>query len=45
VTGVQTCALPIYEERFALRDRMIDVLNRRSYLGNLVRDVNEVLEG
>lgn len=26
------------------RDRMVDLLNRRSYLRNLVRDVNEVLE-
>jgi molecular chaperone HscB len=33
------------EERTILRDRMVDVLNRRSYIRNLVRDVNEVLEG
>ena len=26
------------------RDRMVDLLNRRSYIRNLVRDVNEVLE-
>ena len=26
------------------RDKMVDLLNRRSYLRNLVRDVNEVLE-
>jgi molecular chaperone HscB len=26
------------------RDKMVDVLNRRSYIRNLVRDVNEVLE-
>ena len=32
------------EERSVLRDKMVDVLNRRSYLRNLVRDVNEVLE-
>jgi molecular chaperone HscB len=25
------------------RDRMVDLLNRRSYIRNLVRDVNEVL--
>lgn len=31
-------------DRFKLRDKMVDVLNRRSYLRNLVRDVNEVLE-
>jgi len=33
------------EDRTILLDRMLDVLNRRSYLRNLVRDVNEVLEG
>src|SRR6266496_2969429 len=27
-----------------VRDKMVDVLNRRSYIRNLVRDVNEVLE-
>ena len=32
------------EGRHAIRDQMVDVLNRRSYLRNLVRDVNEVLE-
>ena len=32
------------EERIRVRDRMIDLLNRRSYIRNLVRDVNEVLE-
>jgi molecular chaperone HscB len=26
------------------RDKMVDVLNRRSYIRNLVRDVNDVLE-
>jgi molecular chaperone HscB len=26
------------------RDKMMDLLNRRSYIRNLVRDVNEVLE-
>ncbi len=31
-------------DRLKLRDKMVDVLNRRSYLRNLVRDVNEVLE-
>jgi molecular chaperone HscB len=33
------------EERLKIRDRMVDVLNRRNYIRNLVRDVNEVLEG
>ncbi len=31
-------------ERLKVRDRMVDVLNRRNYFRNLVRDVNEVLE-
>ena len=31
-------------DRLKIRDRMLDVLNRRNYLRNLVRDVNEVLE-
>ncbi len=30
-------------ERRAARDRMVDLLNRRSYIRNLVRDVNEAL--
>jgi molecular chaperone HscB len=32
------------EERSHVRDRMVDVLNRRNYIRNLVRDVSEVLE-
>jgi molecular chaperone HscB len=32
------------EERRQSRDRMVDLLNRRNYIRNLVRDVNEVLE-
>lgn len=32
------------DDRLKIRDRMVDVLNRRSYLRNLVRDVNEVME-
>jgi molecular chaperone HscB len=32
------------DERRPVRDKMVDVLNRRSYIRNLVRDVNEVLE-
>jgi molecular chaperone HscB len=32
------------QERTTVRDRMVDLLNRRSYIRNLVRDVNEVLE-
>jgi molecular chaperone HscB len=32
------------EDRLAVRDRMVDVLNRRNYLRNLLRDVEEVLE-
>ena len=32
------------EELSQIRDRMLDVLNRRNYIRNLVRDVNEALE-
>jgi molecular chaperone HscB len=32
------------ETRRKVRDKMVDLLNRRSYIRNLVRDVNEVLE-
>src|ERR1700678_4198610 len=32
------------EERRQERDKMVDVLNRRNYIRNLVRDVNEVLD-
>jgi molecular chaperone HscB len=32
------------ESRHKVRDKMVDLLNRRSYIRNLVRDVNEVLE-
>jgi molecular chaperone HscB len=32
------------EELIKIRDRMVDVLNRRNYIRNLVRDVNEALE-
>lgn len=32
------------EELITIRDRMLDVLNRRNYIRNLVRDVNEALE-
>ena len=33
------------EKRETARDKMVDLLNRRSYIRNLVRDVNEALEG
>jgi len=32
------------EERKQKRDKMVDLLNRRNYIRNLVRDVSEVLE-
>jgi molecular chaperone HscB len=32
------------EDRVKIRDRMLDVLNRRNYIRNLVRDVNEAME-
>ena len=35
---------PVSEERRQERDKMVDVLNRRNYIRNLVRDVNEVLD-
>ena len=28
----------------AVRDKMVEVLNRRNYLRNLLRDIDEVLE-
>ena len=31
------------EKRHQVRDKMVDVLNRRNYIRNLVRDVNEAL--
>jgi molecular chaperone HscB len=31
-------------DRLKIRNKMVDVLNRRNYLRNVVRDVNEVLE-
>ena len=32
------------EDRRRVRDQMLDLLNRRNYIRNLVRDVNDVLE-
>jgi molecular chaperone HscB len=32
------------QERLKIRDHMVDVLNRRNYVRNLVRDVNEAME-
>jgi molecular chaperone HscB len=32
------------KERGQVRDKLVDLLNRRSYIRNLVRDVNEALE-
>jgi molecular chaperone HscB len=32
------------EDRTAVRDKMVGVLNRRNYLRNLLRDIDEVLE-
>jgi molecular chaperone HscB len=32
------------EDLMGIRDRMLDVLNRRNYIRNLVRDVNEAME-
>lgn len=33
------------DERKKILDRMVDLLNRRNYIKNLVRDVNEAMEG
>ncbi len=33
------------DERRRVRDKMVDLLNRRNYIANLVRDVSEALEG
>jgi len=33
------------EERKRVQDKMLDLLNRRNYIRNLLRDVNEALEG
>ena len=33
------------DDRLAARNKMLDVLNRRNYLRNLLRDIDEVLEG
>ncbi len=32
------------EDRIQVRDKMVDLLNRRNYIRNLVRDVNEAIE-
>jgi molecular chaperone HscB len=32
------------EDRLSVRDKMVDVLNRRNYLRNLLRDIDEVSE-
>jgi len=32
------------EDRVAVRDKMVGMLNRRSYVRNLLRDIEEVLE-
>jgi molecular chaperone HscB len=32
------------DERARVRDKMVDILNRRNYIRNLVRDVNEAME-
>jgi molecular chaperone HscB len=37
-------AAVLEEDRIAVRDKMVDVLNRRTYLRNLLRDIDEVLE-
>jgi molecular chaperone HscB len=45
VDGAEQGGNVLEEDRVAVRDKMVDVLNRRNYLRNLLRDVDEVLEG
>jgi hypothetical protein len=33
------------EGRRQILDKMVDILNRRNYIRNLLRDVNEAMEG
>jgi molecular chaperone HscB len=33
------------DDRIDVRDKMVDVLNRRNYVRNLLRDIDEALEG
>jgi molecular chaperone HscB len=33
------------DDRIKVRNRLLDILNRRNYIRNLVRDVNEAMEG
>jgi hypothetical protein len=40
----QASELVSEDERKQARDKMVDVLNRRNYIRNLVRDVSEALE-
>jgi molecular chaperone HscB len=39
-----TAGEDVTAERQQALDRMLDLMNRRTYIRNLVRDVNEVLE-
>jgi len=32
------------DHRQSILDKMVDILNRRNYIRNLVRDVNEAME-
>ncbi len=38
-------ATVLEDDRVSARDKLLDVVNRRNYLRNLVRDIDEVLEG
>ncbi len=44
ITRLQSNGEVSTEERTRARDKMVDLLNRRSYIRNLVRDVNDALE-
>jgi molecular chaperone HscB len=45
VDGSQPAGEVLEDDRTAVRNKMVDVLSRRNYLRNLLRDVEEVLEG
>ena len=45
IDGVEEGGNVLEDDRIAVRDKMLDVLNRRNYVRNLLRDIDEVLEG
>jgi molecular chaperone HscB len=45
VDGAEEGGTVLEDDRIAVRDKMVDVLNRRNYVRNLLQDIDEVLEG